>query len=237
MMLLMMFSTIAVVLLIISLHLLSGRSCKCNFSLSLRTELSCRNISHLAARAVPFSAGRASWVSPGGVNPTPPPLPPFPSPPSLPPPSLSPPPLNPSPPPPHPFKPPPGRRGSHTTTRELQTCTFERPDASNTTKIQREDPREGRKERIFRREREKKARNFGGPGEGRSWGRAAWGRAALGRAALGKGGPGEGLSWGRAVLGVSWGGGGGEGRRVSGGSPGAPGGLWGFKTRLNPPSL
>ena len=32
-----------------------------------------------------------------------------------------------------------GPPGFHTTTRELQTCTFERPDASNTTKIPRED--------------------------------------------------------------------------------------------------
>ena len=34
----------------------------------------------------------------------------------------------------------PGVGGPHTTTRELQTCTFERPGASNTTKIRREDP-------------------------------------------------------------------------------------------------
>ena len=42
------------------------------------------------------------------------------------------------------------------------TCTFEGPGASNTTKIPREDP-EGRKERILRRERGKRARNFGPP--------------------------------------------------------------------------
>ena len=32
----------------------------------------------------------------------------------------------------------PGRRGSHTTARELQTCTFQGPGTSNTTKIPRE---------------------------------------------------------------------------------------------------
>ena len=48
-------------------------------------------------------------------------------------------------------------------TQELQTCTFHGPGASNTTKIPREDPREGRKERILWREREQKARNFGPP--------------------------------------------------------------------------
>ena len=36
----------------------------------------------------------------------------------------------------------PGRRSSHTTTRELQTCTFERPGATNTTKIPRKRPKE-----------------------------------------------------------------------------------------------
>ena len=41
----------------------------------------------------------------------------------------------------------PGHRGSHTTTlRELQRCTFERPGASNTTKILRKDPR---REKLF----------------------------------------------------------------------------------------
>ena len=37
----------------------------------------------------------------------------------------------------------PGHRGSHTTTRELQTCTFE---LQNTTKIPREDQKRGKKE-------------------------------------------------------------------------------------------
>ena len=39
--------------------------------------------------------------------------------------------------------------GLHTTAREIQTCTFERPGTSNTTKILREDP-----------QREKKITNF-----------------------------------------------------------------------------
>ena len=55
-----------------------------------------------------------------------------------------------------------GPPGLHTTARELQTRTFERPGASNTTKIPREDPQ--RESKInFRRDREKKARNFGPP--------------------------------------------------------------------------
>ena len=37
--------------------------------------------------------------------------------------------------------------GSHTTARELQTCTFEGPGASNTTKIPRKKPKE-REKRI-----------------------------------------------------------------------------------------
>ena len=39
---------------------------------------------------------------------------------------------------------------SHTTTRELQTRTFERPGASNTTKIPREDPKREKEERKKR---------------------------------------------------------------------------------------
>ena len=54
-------------------------------------------------------------------------------------------------------------RGSHTTARELQTRTFERPGASNTTKIPRENPQREKKEWNFRWERAKKARNFGLP--------------------------------------------------------------------------
>ena len=45
-----------------------------------------------------------------------------------------------------------GPPGFHTTTRELQTCTFERPGASNTTKIPRKRPKE----------REEKMKNCGG---------------------------------------------------------------------------
>ena len=50
-------------------------------------------------------------------------------------------------------------RASHDDQR-AQTCTFERPGASNTTKIPREDPQREKKERNFRRERKKRA-NFG----------------------------------------------------------------------------
>ena len=57
----------------------------------------------------------------------------------------------------------PGRWGSHTTTRELQTCTFERTGASNTTRIPRKRPKERKKNKKLWREREKKARNFGPP--------------------------------------------------------------------------
>ena len=43
----------------------------------------------------------------------------------------------------------PGRQGSHTTTKELQTRTFEGPCASNTTKIPREDPLRRKKRTNF----------------------------------------------------------------------------------------
>ena len=56
-----------------------------------------------------------------------------------------------------------GPSGLHTTTRELQTCTLERPGASNTTKIPRENPREGRKERIFTAGEEQKSAKFWAP--------------------------------------------------------------------------
>ena len=49
--------------------------------------------------------------------------------------------------------------GFHMTARELQTCTFERPSASKTPpKFHEKTPREERKERILRREREKRAK-------------------------------------------------------------------------------
>ena len=54
-------------------------------------------------------------------------------------------------------------RGSHTTARELQTCTFQGPGASNTTKIQREDTQRDTMRAKRWREREEKARNFGPP--------------------------------------------------------------------------
>ena len=58
-----------------------------------------------------------------------------------------------------------GPPGLHTTTRELHTCTFERPGASNTTKIPREDPleRERIKNEISGGREKKKERNLGPP--------------------------------------------------------------------------
>ena len=56
-----------------------------------------------------------------------------------------------------------GPLGLHTTARELQTCTFQGPGTSNTTKIPRKDTQERKKERNLRRESEKKTRNFGLP--------------------------------------------------------------------------
>ena len=59
--------------------------------------------------------------------------------------------------------------GFHTTAREpkrahLRVLVFKTPP-----KINEKTPREGRKERILRRERGKKERNFGRSREGRSW--------------------------------------------------------------------
>ena len=56
-----------------------------------------------------------------------------------------------------------GRRGSHTTARELETCTFQGPCASKNTKIPREDPQRDTKRAKRWREKEEKARNFGPP--------------------------------------------------------------------------
>ena len=56
-----------------------------------------------------------------------------------------------------------GPPGFHTTARELQTCIFEGPGASNTTKIQREDTQRGKKRTKFVAGEGKKARNFGPP--------------------------------------------------------------------------
>ena len=75
-------------------------------------------------------------------------------------------------------------QGLHTTARELQTCTFERPGASNTTKIQREDTQKGKKRTNFAAGEGKKRAKFwavqgkGGPGEGRSK-RAVQGKGTL----------------------------------------------------------
>ena len=57
-----------------------------------------------------------------------------------------------------------GPPGLHTTARELQTCTFERPGASNTTKIPRENPQREREERMkFPVGERKKRREILGP--------------------------------------------------------------------------
>ena len=57
-----------------------------------------------------------------------------------------------------------GPPGLHTTTRELQTRTFERPDASNTTRIPRKRPKEREKRtENCGGESEKKEQNFGPP--------------------------------------------------------------------------
>ena len=54
--------------------------------------------------------------------------------------------------------------GFHTTARELQTCTIQGPDVSNTTKIPRKDPkRQKEKRKLWREKGKKKARNFGPP--------------------------------------------------------------------------
>ena len=57
----------------------------------------------------------------------------------------------------------PGRRGSHTTARELQTCTFHGPGASNTTKIPRKDPKREKEERNLWREKGRKSAKFWAP--------------------------------------------------------------------------
>ena len=56
-----------------------------------------------------------------------------------------------------------GPPGLHTTTRELQTRTFERPGASNTTKIPREKPPEREERMTFPVGREQKKREIWGP--------------------------------------------------------------------------
>ena len=82
---------------------------------------------------------------------------------------------------------------------------FRVPSFKNTTKIPREDPQRGKKRTNFAAgEGKKKERNFGGPGEGRSWeGRSREGRSREGRSW-------EGWFSRRTVL----------GRAVPGGGPG-----------------
>ena len=78
-----------------------------------------------------------------------------------------------------------------------QTCTFEGLGLQSPPQFNEKTPREGRKERIFRREREKKSEILGGPGEGRPWGRAALGKG-FSWVSLGGGGGGC-LRWGSPV--------------------------------------
>ena len=114
-----------------------------------------------------------------------------------------------------PAAPPDRAAGASHDNRELHTCTFQGPGLQNTTKIQRKDPRERRKNENCGGRGKKKSEILGGPGEGRSRGRAVQGKGgpgegrSRGRAVQGKGGPGEGRSRGRAVQGK---GGPGEGR-------------------------
>ena len=61
-----------------------------------------------------------------------------------------------------------GPPGLHMTTRELQTRTFERPGASNTTKIPREDPQRGKKRMKFPVGEGKKRAKFWAPHPSRS---------------------------------------------------------------------
>ena len=51
-----------------------------------------------------------------------------------------------------------GPPGLHTTTGELQTCTFQGPGASNTTKIPRKDPQERERQKIVAGEGKKSAK-------------------------------------------------------------------------------
>ena len=60
-------------------------------------------------------------------------------------------------------RPSPGPAGVSHDNQRAQTCTFERPGLQTPPKFHEKTPREGRKERILWREREKKARNFGLP--------------------------------------------------------------------------
>ena len=56
-----------------------------------------------------------------------------------------------------------GPPGLLTTARELQTCTFQGPGASNTTKIPRKDPKREKEERKLWREEGKKSAKFWAP--------------------------------------------------------------------------
>ena len=69
----------------------------------------------------------------------------------------------------------PGRRASHQQPENSKRAYLRVPALQTPPKFHEKTPREGRKKRILRREREKKERNFG-----RSKGRAVPGRTVLG---------------------------------------------------------
>ena len=74
------------------------------------------------------------------------------------------------------FFPRPGRRGSHTTARELQTCTFQGPGASKHHQNSTNGPQE--------RERRKKIVAGGGKKSGKFWAPHPWGLPPFGASTL-----------------------------------------------------
>ena len=75
----------------------------------------------------------------------------------------------------------PGRRGSHTTPENSKRAHLSAPALQTPPKFHEKTSREGRKERIMWREREKKARNFGPP----PFGAPPFGATLLGSTLLG----------------------------------------------------
>ena len=119
-----------------------------------------------------------------------------------------------------------GPPGFHTTSLEPKRAHLRVPVFKTPPKFNEKTPREGRKERILRRDREKKSEILGGPGEGRPReGRPREGRSK-GRAVQGKGpskgraGPGKGRSREGPVQGRA---GPGKGRSREGRVPGRAG--------------
>ena len=101
--------------------------------------------------------------------------------------------------------------GFHTTTRELQTCTFEGPGASNTTKIQQEDTRERQKARNGDGRGEKKREILDLPPFGATlWGATMTPRSKIGLVKIGLAKVGFGQNWpgqnqdGQKWIGPNW---------------------------------